>query len=296
MVQNSDPSLCIIGAGRVGSVLAYHFSRFNIPLSGIIERNEASHSVLRATFPHIEIFSSPSAEAVSRASIVFICVPDDQLAGMVKNIQRLGIDLSGTALVHTSGVYSSEILTPLKGSNGHIASAHPIYSFGQNDPAKTSLEGVFFDLEGDVLAVDNLKKLFQKTGIKSIEITPEQKIAVHLASVFYSNYFVGLSHIAREVLRASDFPEEHFSEIFIPLMESTLTNISSETPANALTGPIKRGDVLTVEKHLTYLKSYYSDAVSAYIQMARILLQISGLTDEKRRKLENVLANFESKD
>ena len=296
MAQTSDPALCFIGAGRVGSVLAYHFSKFNIPIRGIIETNDAGHPALRKIFPHIEIKSSLATEVIFESNIIFICVPDDHLAGVGDAIARLGIDLSEKSFVHTSGAYSSEILTPLKKRNGRIASAHPIYSFGSDDPASISLEKAYFDLEGDATAVAQLKNLFQKTGIKFIEITPAQKLAVHLASVFCSNYFVGLAQIAQEILRVSHFPKEYFWEPFVPLIESTLANLSSDSPANALTGPIKRGDTLTVEKHLTYLKSYYPDAVPAYVQMARTILQISSLPDEMIGRLEEILRTFDSMD
>lgn len=294
MVQSSDPMLCFIGAGRVGSVLAYHFSRFNIPLRGIIEKNIARHPTLKKRFPNVEIESSLATGIISKSDIIFISVPDDLLETVGEAIGRLEFDLSGKSFVHTSGAYSSEILSSLKEKNGRIAGAHPIYSFGSDDPAGVSLEGVYFDLEGDAAAIDQLKKLFQQTTIKYIEITPDQKLAVHLASVFYSNYFVGLAQVAQEILRGSHFPKEHLWKPFVPLIESTLANLSSDSPAKALTGPIKRGDILTVEKHLSFLKSHYPDFVPAYLQMARTLLQISPQPDQTMRGLEEILRTFDS--
>lgn len=296
MAQTSDPALCFIGAGRVGSVLAHHFSKSDFSVRGIIEKNAARHPALRELFPQVEIKSSLAPEIISQSNMIFIAVQDDSLKQVGETIVRLGIDLSEKSFAHTSGAYSSEILTPLKKGSGSIASAHPIYSFGSGEPASISLEKVYFDLEGDAAAVEQLKNLFKRTGIKFIEITPKQKLAVHVASVFYSNYFVGLAHIAHEIMRESQFPEAHLWEPFVPLIESTLANLSSDGPANALTGPIKRGDILTVEKHLTYLKSHNPKSVPVYIQMARTIAKIASLPGEISRKLEETLKTFESTD
>jgi predicted short-subunit dehydrogenase-like oxidoreductase (DUF2520 family) len=294
-MQNSDLSLCLIGAGRVGSALAYHFSKFDVPITKIIEKDDARHAVLRKTFPGIGISSSLSSESISHTDIILICVPDDQLTGVISAVERLKVDLSGKTFVHTSGAYSSEILISLKDSNAQTASAHPIYSFGNNQPESILLEGVYFDLEGDVAAVSTLKNLFRGVGIRWIEISRNQKMAVHIASVFYSNYFVGLAQIAQEVLRASDFPDENLWEPFVPLIESTLENLSANIPAKALTGPIKRGDILTVEKHLAYLKSHNLEAVPAYVQMARAILQLASLAPKSIQKVEEILRAFNTK-
>ena len=276
----------------MGSALAYHFSKFDIPITNIVEKGDARRAVLIETFPDIGISSSLSSEWISHSNIIFICVPDDQLTGVISGVDRLKVDLSDKTFVHTSGAYSSEILISLKDSNAQTASAHPIYSFGNNEPGSISLGGVYFDLEGDAAALDALKNLFRKVGIKWIEISRDQKIAVHIASVFYSNYFVGLAHMAQEVLRASNFPEEDFWEPFVPLIESTLGNQSENSPAQALTGPIKRGDILTVEKHLAYLKSHNSEAVPAYVQMARAILELASLPPKSIQKLEEILRAF----
>ena len=279
----------------MGSALAYHFSQFDVSIPSIVEKNATRCLALSKTFPNIGISSSLSAKSISHSNIIFICVPDDQLVEVVSTVNSLNVDLSEKIFVHSSGAYSSEILMGLKESNGRIASAHPIYSFGNNEPGSISLEGAYFDLEGDDVAVDRLKNLFQRARIKCIEITSNQKIAVHLASVFYSNYFVGLAQIAQEVLRASDFHEENFWEPFVPLIESTLKNLSANSLAQALTGPIKRGDILTVEKHLAYLKSHNSDAVPAYVQMARAILPLASLPPKSIHRVEEILRAYDTR-
>ncbi len=294
MAKNPDPTLCIIGAGRVGSVLASHFVKANFSITEIIERNKGKHSGLKNYFPHIAINASPTAEIISQSDAIFISVQDDQLAEAVTQIEGLADDFSGKTFVHTSGAYPSNVLAPLKKRNGEIASAHPIYSFGSPDPVKISLKGVYLDLEGDAAALSELKALFQRIGMNTIEISAEQKLAIHVASVLYSNYFVGLAQIAQAVLGASRISKENYWKPFLPLIQSTLNNLSSSSPEEALTGPIKRADIHTIEKHLDFISQHLPEALPVYLQMSRSIIEFTPIPEAIQLKLNEVLRRFEN--
>lgn len=285
VTPNAEPLLSIIGAGRVGSALAYHFLKSNLTIAGIIEKNETKHSYLRNFFPEIVIKSSITSQIISKSRIIFISVQDDQLSGIAEQIYDLLVDISQKVFVHTSGAYSSQILALLKKKGAHIASAHPIYSFGGDDPNKILLKGVYFDLEGDTFAVNELKTILHKAGINTIEITEDQKLPIHIASVFYSNYFVGLAQMAQEVLRLSKIPNEYFWKPFQPLIQSTLNNLSSYPLDKALSGPIKRGDIHTIDNHLKFLDTNFPEAKSIYLLMAHSLISLTSLSNDQKDKL-----------
>jgi predicted short-subunit dehydrogenase-like oxidoreductase (DUF2520 family) len=289
---NAEPLLSIIGAGRVGSALAYHFLKSNLTITGIIEKNKSRHSFLKNFFPKIAINSSIDSEIISKSRIILISVQDDQLSGITKQICGLSIDFSQKVFVHTSGVYSSQILALLKKQGAQIASAHPIYSFVGNDLSKVSLSGVYFDVEGDMGAIQRLTSVFQRAGINPIEITADQKLAIHIASVFYSNYFVGLTQIAQEVLHRSKIPKENLWKPFQPLIQSTLQNLSSYPLHEALSGPIKRGDIHTIESHLKFLDTNFPEAKSIYCQIANSLIQLTSLSNDQKDKLIGILRKY----
>ena len=292
MLQNSEPSLCFLGAGKVGSVLAYHFLKSKIKISGIIERDETKHSHLTNFFPEALLDTSPSQEIISQSSLIFISVQDDHLSKAVEQLCDMSTDFLKKIIVHTSGAHSSKILSPLKKQSAQIASAHPIYAFSGNDPDKISLKGVYFDLEGDTEAVRKLTSLFQKVQIKVIKISTEQKLAIHIASVFYSNYFVGLAQNAQKVLHDSQISSENYWQPFLPLIQSTINNLSSNTPDEALTGPIKRGDITTIEKHLKFLETNLPEVKKNYIRMAQLILNSISLPTDVENKLTTVLKKF----
>lgn len=292
MTPNAEPLLSIIGAGSVGSALAYHFLKSNLTITGIIEKNESRHSFLKNVFPNIIINSSIDSEIISKSRIIFISIQDDRLSGIAKQICDLSIDFSQKVFVHTSGVYSSQILALLKKQGAQIASAHPIYSFVGNDISKVSLSGAYFDVEGDMGAIQILTSVFQKAGINPIEVTSEQRLAIHIASVFYSNYFVGLTQIAQEVLHRSKMLEENLWKPFQPLIQSTLQNLSSHPLDEALSGPVKRGDIHTVENHLKFLDTNFPEAISIYCQMANSLIQLTSLSNDQKDKFIEILKKY----
>lgn len=292
MFPNSEPSLCILGAGRVGSALAYHFHKSKIKIIGIIEKNETRHSYLKKFFPETLINSSPTQEIISKSNLVFISVQDDHLSIVTEQLCDPSTNFKNKIIVHTSGAHSSKILSPLKKQNAQIASAHPIYAFSENDPDKISLKNVYFDLEGDASAVEILTSLFQKVGINTIKITAEQKLAIHTASVFYSNYFVGLAQVAQMVLQASQISPDNYWQPFVPLIQSTIHNLSSKTPEEALTGPIKRGDIQTIEKHLNFLNENLPEAKKIYLQMTQSIINAISLSTDVKNKLTAILKKY----
>lgn len=293
VTPNTESALCIIGAGRVGSALTNHFLKSNLSIHNIIEKNEERHSQLKKFFPGILINTSPTTGIISKSNLFFIAVQDDQLPGLIEQIYNQKNDLSQKIFVHTSGVHSSQILEHLKNQGAQIASAHPIYSFGVINPHETTLKGVYFDIEGDTEANRVLKSLFQMVGINTIEVTPNQKMAIHIASVFYSNYFVGLTQLAQSVLHTFKIPQKNYWQPFLPLIQSTMENLSSDTPEKALTGPIQRGDIHTIEKHLSFLEENLPEVKIIYTQMARSILNSLSLSKEVKDELTAVLIKYD---
>jgi len=286
-------ALCFIGAGRVGSVLAHHFYKLNFPIAGIIERSEKRQSVLKSYFPDAIILPAPAPEIISTSAIIFISVQDDEIMNIVQHLDRQNIDFSEKIFVHTSGAYASDILNPLKEKKALIASAHPIFSFGSDLPDQSSLEGVYFDVDGDAPALNKLKELFHAIGSRTIEVSADQKLAIHIASVFYSNFLTGLAKNAQEILRNAGMSGENLWQPFLPLIQSTLDNLSTQPPASALTGPVKRGDFRTVDRHLQFIATNFPAALPIYVEVSRSILELTSLPEETKKKLSEVMEKYQ---
>ena len=273
MKVNPNVNLCIIGGGRVGSTLGYHFLKSGYNLSAIIEKNTPRTLALKKYFPDTSINKNLLVEILQISQVIFICVQDDEIPRVVDKIEEIPIKFNGKIFVHTSGAVLSHVLLPLKKKGAFAASLHPIYSFSDNHPSKIPMEGVYSDVEGDPEAVTVMEKMISQIGGKTIKINPEQKLPIHLASVFYSNYFIGMAQIAQDILKSSNIPSKNLWDPFLPLIKSTERNLSQSKPDDALTGPLVRGDVETIKRHLEFLKKNANHCLPVYKEIAKFLLK-----------------------
>jgi len=77
-----------------------------------------------------------------------------------------------------------------------------------------------------------------------------------------------------------------------PLVSATVENISQNGPAQALTGPISRGDVGTVCKHVQAMEVYYPEYLPIYKSLGKLLIQVTrkkNSTSSRLDKIEEIL-------
>lgn len=281
----SGGALCFIGGGNVGAALAHHFARQGFRVVAIWETDPARQAVLQNSLPGLPILSAPDDSLLRECQIIFITVGDDQIPTLVQQLSNRKLELRGKLILHTSGAHPAAILSPLKQKGAIVASVHPIYSFTGEELSGEPLSGIYFDVEGEPEAETVCESLLHRAGFNTMRIAAEQKLPLHLAAVFYSNYFVGITALAQEVLtRAGLSPENHWKP-FLPLIESTRKHLGQTAPREALTGPLQRGDVDTIRKHLDYLQKNLPELVPVYSKIAKYLMQYISLPDEKKAAL-----------
>ena len=124
-------------------------------------------------------------------------------------------------------------------------------TFPRSKPA--SFAGVWCAAEGDNGAIRVMKQLSKILGSNVFEISKKEKVLYHTAGVFASNYLVVLMAVVNEIASILQLPQSDVWKIYLPIMRQTMTNVVSTTPRRALTGPIVRGDLVTVKNHLKAL-------------------------------------------
>ena len=278
----------IIGGGRVGGVLAYHLQTAGFGVTGIVETSEQRRRRLQTLFPQIPLSQNLPSEWIPACDCLLICVPDDAIPALVQQLQAHRTFWKHHILAHTSGVLPASILQPLKTAFVYLASVHPIFSFSTRPPSQHSLGGVYFDLEGDREAVAWFRSVITRLGGRCLTVTARQKKAIHLASVFYSNFLVGLVEGAQQILKQAGLSPPFHLEPFLPLVQATLENLSTLPPIEALTGPLKRGDVSTVRAHLEWLRQHLPSWFPVYTAICQALLPSLDLPPEKRHQLNRL--------
>ncbi len=285
----SLPKISIIGTGALGSTLARALVSQDVILKSLFNRTESKVQDLAnelAISTH-GIFPKSISEL---GSLTFLTVPDRAINEVAQKLSKLKGDLENFTFVHCSGNESAELLQPLKLQGATIASFHPLQTFthysGIND-----FKGIYFSLQGDGEVFPQLRLVAEKFGARTLEVTKEQKSHLHTAAVFTSNYLTTLLDTSVKVGTGSGLSEEKVKNALLPLVETTLKNTSEQSFADALSGPIKRGDIRTVEKHLELLdetpelKEVYCVLGLRTVELATSSGSLDGTTAEKLRKM-----------
>ena len=202
---------------------------------------------------------------IERARNFIIAVRDSDLRYMAHRLSHHRV--VGKRFLHLSGALTSSELKPLKEKGAHTGSLHPLQSFPRKDPSL--LENIYFSFEGDEEARALALKLAEEFRSRLFPIDPKKKTLYHAAAVFASNFADAMWIIADIIMREiSDVGIEAME----PLIRSTLANALEMGPRKALTGPARRGDFITIEKHLKALQKY-PEIREIYEKITNFILQ-----------------------
>ncbi|PAU95518.1 hypothetical protein CK503_00185 [Aliifodinibius salipaludis] len=246
------PDITIIGVGRLGNSLAKALSAAGIPIKSLYNRTANKAQKLAADL-NINVSGSFPSDDHELGDLIFITVADGAIEGVAHRLADITEDFSAKTIVHCSGNESAIILADLKSKGGSIASFHPLQTFtGYSEPS--DFEEIYFSLQGNKSAFPQLKEVAKRLGAETLEVTEDQKSHLHVAAVLASNYLNTLLDAAVETASASGLAPKKAKKALMPLVKTTLQNIEDQSFEDALSGPIKRGDLQTVEHHLDLLK------------------------------------------
>lgn len=239
---------------------------------------------------------SPSSLAqLFRSDLFLISTPDDALKPaamqLAQLIARSAADRTQRPRValHTSGATSSGILSPLTSEGFAIGSMHPLVSIADAAKAREPFRGAHFCIEGEHAAARVARGLVHDLGGHSFTIPAEAKPLYHAAAALSSGHVVALVDVAIEMLEVCGLSRRRAQEILAPLLASTVVNLTLKTPAKALTGPLARGDIATIRKHLKAMKSkQLNDATQFYGMLGLRILRLAETTNQDRTLMADI--------
>jgi len=280
----------IIGTGKLGKTIGRLFNIHHLAtIQGIYNRTFA-HSIKGAQFigagtPISDFHSLPEAD------IQFITTPDDAIAEICFMLCQKKNIKPGSIIIHCSGAFNSDILLPMKSFGCFVASIHPMHSFVNPEISVSQYAGTFCSIEGDKAATEVLMPLFEGIGSQLYLINKEQKALTHVAGVFASNYLITLSQQALSCLQEAGVEKNIAMKIINHLMKSTVLNLEKTmSPESSLTGPIQRGDTVTIKNHLAALKNTQQKTIYALLGQATV-----NMTSHSKNKLESLMKIFDLK-
>lgn len=268
-----------IGAGKAGTALGRYLVDQGNEVLGYASRTESS-ARSAARFTHTQAFSS-MADLARACDLIFITTSDSALFSVWDSLRcahRSGaLNLTSKLIVHISGCCTSAVFEGAHELSAYVASAHPLLAFGNLDAAAQQLQTAHFSLEGDAQAVSVLSNLLTRAGNPVHVLEPEDKALYHAAAVFASNLVLAPLAQAEALLCSCGFTPADSREALLPLIRGNIENFCSLGAACALTGPVERADVQTVERHvqafdakaLATTKALYLSLSQALVDLAR---------------------------
>ncbi|MCR5690698.1 MAG: DUF2520 domain-containing protein [Eubacterium sp.] len=248
----------MIGAGKVGCSLGKYLA-INRELrqaghlfTGFISKSKESADQA-ATFTKTRSFDKLE-EFVKNNDIICVATPDGVIAEVWNEIRHAGFSLEGKIFCHFSGSLSSDVFSNRRELGAVAASLHPMFAFSNKFTMYQQLNPVIFTMEGDPEARAILREVWGCCGNTLREIPTEKKAKYHAAASTLSNLFIGLFREGLFLLEDCGFSQEEARELVRPLVTGNVEKMLEEEPVQALTGPVERGDIETLSKHLSVLE------------------------------------------
>jgi predicted short-subunit dehydrogenase-like oxidoreductase (DUF2520 family) len=247
----------------VGTALGLAASRAGWPVTAVASRDPGRRARFVGLIPGARSFDVPAALA-EEVDLLFLTVPDDAVGSVAAQLRLY----AGQGVVHTSGALPASVLEPARAAGTAAASFHPLVAFADVERSAMALRGATVALEGDGSLVELLGELATAIGAQPVRLPPGGKAAYHAAAVLSAGGFIGLLDAIAEVGRGAGLDERGSLAIYAPLIRQSLANAEALGIADALTGPLLRGDVETVRMHLATLRRLAPGAVELYRAVA----------------------------
>ena len=236
----------ILGAGRAGRGLSRALRASGVDVIGLHGRRiEIEPDVVTA---------GALPNALANATVVIVAVRDGQLDEALGELAVATLGARAVVL-HASGSAEPGGLEKLRARGHPCGTFHPLVPLADPARAVELLRGGWIGTDGDGGAIEAAERLAARLGAHTLRIPAGEKARYHAAAVFASNFPTVLAAVAAQLLVSAGIGEDDAWGAVRALMRGAVLNLDGATPAEALTGPIARGDAGTVAKHLQALES-----------------------------------------
>jgi predicted short-subunit dehydrogenase-like oxidoreductase (DUF2520 family) len=243
----------VVGAGRVGAVLAAALRAAGHEIVAVAGESPASRTRIATLLPGVGV-DKPTAVARS-CDLLLLTVPDDMLENVANMLSASGAIGPGQLVAHTSGKHGLAALA-----------MHPAMTFTGTDVDLGRLRGCVFGVTATPRTKAVAERLVADLGGTPIWVPEDKRTLYHAGLAHGANHLVTLVSQAMDLLRESGADDP--AATLRPLLNAALDNALSYGDA-ALTGPIVRGDVNTVRAHLDDIAENAPATLGSYVAMAR---------------------------
>ena len=266
---------CLHGAGYVIDQVVFRNSGGS--------RRQAAALAKRVGARAVEV-----ARATIDSDVVWLCVPDDAIATVARSLAQ-NADWKGRVALHSSGALASDEMVALCRRGALAASVHPMMTFvagSRQSGSELSLVGVPFAIEGDAAAARASRAIVKELGGKAYTIRRQDKVAYHAWGTFASPLLTALLATTEHVAAAAGVNRREAKRRMLPILQQTLANYAARGAAGGFSGPIVRGDVETIRRHLRVLRKV-PEAEQVYAALAKAAVRY--LPGKRKPQVRGVL-------
>lgn len=204
---------------------------------------------------------------------VFLTVPDDVLHEVAMALAGQGPAPGEIPALHVSGAVSTDILAPLH-RQGYVPGCfHPLQAVADSRSGAERLKDCYWAVSGGPAVQAAARRLLTPLGGRRLAVPATQRPRYHAAAVLVSNYLPVLVSAGADLLAQAGVGADEAVQALVPLGKGTLDNVAELGPRLALTGPIVRGDLETVDLHLRTLEGRERDL---YVTLGREVVRLAG--------------------
>jgi predicted short-subunit dehydrogenase-like oxidoreductase (DUF2520 family) len=284
-VPSRKPTIALLGSGNLAQALGPALRSAGHRIDIVAARDNARSRKRGAALARkLGARALTLNEVQPTSDVIWLLHTDDALAATARLLARKR-GWKGKTVLHSSGALSSAVLAPLRRAGAHTASLHPMMTFVPG--SRPDFRIVPFAVEGDRQAVTLARQLVRSLGSEVFTIPAASKTLYHALGSFSSPLVVATLVTAERVGRAAGLTPSQTRKVMAPILQQTLRNYLEHGAAAAFSGPIKRGDLETVRRHLRELKRV-PDAVAVYRALVRSALR--GLPSARKQELLRLLA------
>ncbi|MDK1018656.1 MAG: DUF2520 domain-containing protein [Actinomycetota bacterium] len=260
--DRSHVNISIIGPGRAGGALAIAAAQAGHRITSVEGRNSDAVARLRALVP----ITSGTPD------LRIIAVSDDAIAQVA---EVLANEHDPAPTVHVSGAMATTLLAPIAAHGVQVGSLHPLQTLPDAQRGAQRLDGAWMAITADEPLRGILHGFAASLGCHPFDLTDDAKPLYHAGAAAVANYTLTTLDLALALFEAAGVPFEAAR----PLIEATVANAFELGPAGALTGPVARGDTVTVALQLDAIRRQVPQAEALFVDLARSTARLAGTSD-----------------
>ena len=243
------PDIAFVGAGNVAFRFSLALQEKGYRISYIYSRTERSRDrlvrALRANGSDTQ--AAASYLDTASAGLVIIAVSDDAIESVVREMAaEYRTAGNRPAVVHTSGATDLSALRPLEETGCKCGVMYPLMTLNRNKNVDFKDVPLLLESTSEELR-SLLDSIASDLRSEHYFYSSEERLKMHVAAVFTTNFVNYLLGLAFPIV-------QHDHPLLIPSTIEAVRNAFLHTPASTLTGPARRGDMATIQKHLDLLE------------------------------------------